>query len=130
MKKVKRVKVLLLALLLTGMCSVDCFAAEESLSLEIIKDAVIGGLAGGLVGAAVLAATRKPGQHLEYLAYGAAGGVVAGGAVGFFRAQQSLVEINGDKVTFDVPLIMPDVEEKGSRGTSVKVVAHLVSGSF
>ncbi len=130
MKKVKRVKVLLLAVLLAGTCSIDCFADDESLSLEIIKDAIIGGLAGGLVGAAVLAATRKPGQHLEYLAYGAAGGVVAGGAVGYFEAQQSLVEINGDEVTFDVPLIMPDVQEKGPRGTSVTVMAHLVSGTF
>lgn len=130
MKNVKRLKVILLALLLAASCSFDCFAAEESLSMEIIKDAMIGGLAGGLVGAAVLAATRKPGQHLEYLAYGAAGGAVAGGAVGYFKAQQSLVEINGDKVTFDVPLIMPDVQEKGSRGTSVTVMAHLVSGTF
>jgi len=77
-----------------------------------------------------MAFTRKPGQHLEYMAYGAAGGAVAGGAYGLFKSQTSLVAFEGDKVSIDVPLIMPDVQEKGVRGTNVTIMAELISGKF
>lgn len=130
MKFVKQAGVILVALVVTLSGSFPCFASEDSYSSTIFKDSVIGGVAGGLVGAAVLAFTRKPGQHLEYMAYGAAAGTVAGGAYGLFKAQTSLVAIDGDKVSVDVPLIMPDVQEKGSRGTNVIIMAELISGKF
>jgi uncharacterized membrane protein YebE (DUF533 family) len=130
MKMVKRAQVILLALMLAGNWNLNCFAAEDSAASEIFTDAMIGGLAGGLVGAAMLALTRKPGQHLEYMAYGAAGGAVAGGAYGLFKSQTSLVQIKGNEVSFDVPLIMPDVQEKGTRGTNVTIMAELISGKF
>ncbi|MDD2319345.1 MAG: hypothetical protein PHO83_04760 [Geobacteraceae bacterium] len=130
MKLVKQAQVILLVLFLTVGWNLDSFAAEESMAAEIFTDAMIGGLAGGLVGAAMLALTRKPGQHLEYMAYGAAGGAVAGSAYGLFKAQTSLVQIKDDKISFDVPLIMPDVQEKGTRGTNVTIMAELISGKF
>jgi len=130
MKLVKQAGMILVALVVTTGTTSPCFANEDSLSSTIFKDAVIGGVAGGLVGAAVLAFTRKPGQHLEYMAYGAAGGAVAGGAYGLFKSQTSLVAIEGDKVSIDVPLIMPDVQEKGARGTNVTIMAELISGKF
>lgn len=121
---------ILVALLVSVSWNLTSFASEESLYSKAFKDAMIGSLAGGLVGAAVLAITRKPGQHLEYMAYGAAGGTVAGGAYGLFKAQTSLVAIKGDKISIDVPLIMPDVQEKGTRGTNVTIMAELISGKF
>jgi len=130
MKLVKLARVILVALLVTISWNQTCVASEDSLSSLVFKDTMIGGLAGGLVGAAVLAITRKPGQHLEYMAYGAIGGAVAGGAYGLFKAQTSLVEIQGDKVSIDVPLIMPDIQEKGTRGTTVTIMAKLISGKF
>ncbi len=130
MKLVKLARVILFALLVTVSGSLTCFASEDSLSTAVFKDSMIGSLAGGLVGAAVLAITRKPGQHLEYIAYGAAGGAVAGGAYGLFKKQTSLVAINGDTVSIDVPLIMPDVQEKGTRGTTLTIMAELISGKF
>jgi peptidoglycan/LPS O-acetylase OafA/YrhL len=130
MKTVKRAQTILLVLLLASGWNLNCFAAEDSAAAEIITDAIIGGLAGGLVGAAMLALTRNPGQHLEYMAYGAAGGAVAGGAYGLFKSQTSLVQIKGDEVSFDVPLVMPDVQEKGTRGTTVTIMAELISGKF
>ena len=63
MKLVKQARVILVALLVTFSGNLTCFASDDSRSSEIFKDAMIGGLAGGLVGAAVLAFTRKPGQH-------------------------------------------------------------------
>ena len=130
MKLVKQAGVILVGLMVTVSVSLPCFASEDSFSSTIFKDAVIGGVAGGLVGAAVLAFTRKPGQHLEYMAYGAAGGTVAGAAYGLFKAQTSLLAIKGDTISVDVPLIMPDVQEKGSRGTNVTIMAELISGKF
>jgi hypothetical protein len=130
MKLVKQAGLFLVALAVTVSGSLPCFASEDSLSLIVFKDSVIGGVAGGLVGAAVVAFTRKPGQHLEYMAYGAAGGAVAGGAYGLFKAQTSLVAIEGDKVSIDVPLIMPDIQEKSSRRTNVTIMAELISGKF
>ncbi len=130
MKLVKQAGMVIVALLVTVSGNFPCFASEESLSSIVFKDAVIGGVAGGLVGAAVMAFTRKPGQHLEYMAYGTAGGAVAGGAYGLFKSQTSLVAIEGDKISIDVPLIMPDVQEKGARGTNVTIMAELISGKF
>jgi hypothetical protein len=130
MKLVKQARVILFVLLVTVSGNLTCFASEDSLSAVVFKDSMIGSLAGGLVGAAVLAITRKPGQHLEYIAYGAAGGAVAGGAYGLFKKQTSLVAIKGDEVSIDVPLIMPDVQEKGTRGTTLTIMAELISGKF
>jgi uncharacterized membrane protein YebE (DUF533 family) len=130
MKIVRQARVIIFALLLTGSWNLTCFASEDSPSSEIFKDSIIGGLAGGLVGAAMLVFTRKPGHHLEYMAYGAAGGAVAGGAYGLFKSQTSLVEIKDDTVSVDVPLIMPDVQDKGIRGTTVTIMAELLSGKF
>ncbi|RQW89272.1 MAG: hypothetical protein EHM79_03820 [Geobacter sp.] len=130
MKLVKQARVILVALVITISGNLSCFASDNSHSSEIFMDAMIGGLAGGLVGAAVLAFTRKPGQHLEYMAYGTAGGAVAGGAYGLFKSQTSLIAIKGDKISIDVPLIMPDVQEKGTRGTNVTIMAELISGRF
>jgi hypothetical protein len=106
------------------------FASEDSLSAKVFKDSMIGGLAGGLVGTAVLAPTKKPGQHLEYLAYGATGGAEANEAYGLFKAQTSLLAIQGDTINIDVPLIMPDIQETGTRGTTVIIMAELISGTF
>jgi hypothetical protein len=130
MNLVKRARVILFALLVTVSGNLTCFASEDTLSKVVFKDSMVGSLAGGLVGAAVLAITRKPGQHLEYIAYGAAGGAVAGGAYGLFKKQTSLVAIKGDTVRIDVPLIMPDVQEKGTRGTTLTIMAELISGKF
>ena len=130
MKLVNQARVILVVLVITISGNLACFASDESRSSEIFKDAMIGGLAGGLVGAAMLAFTRKPGQHLEYMAYGTAGGTVAGGAYGLFKEQTSLIAIKGDKISIDVPLIMPDDQEKGTRGTNVTIMAELISGKF
>lgn len=130
MQFAKRARVIALGLLLLGCCGTECFASEDSVFMEVFTDAMLGGLAGGLVGAAVLAFTKHPSRHLDYMAYGAAGGIVAGGAYGLVNARGSLMEIKEGKVNFDVPIIIPDVKESRSRGTSVVVAADLISGDF
>lgn len=65
---------------LTLLCiATPCFAEESGIK-TLFQDAFYGGLTGGLVGAALLAFTKKPGTHLDYIGYGAAGGVIVGAA--------------------------------------------------
>jgi hypothetical protein len=130
MKLVKQAGVILVALVVTFSWNLTGFASEDSLSAVVFKDSMSGGTAGGMVSAAVLALTKKPGQQLEHLAYGAAGGPAADGGYGLFKAQTSLFAITGDTVNIDVPLIMPDIQETGTRGTNVIIMAELLSGKF
>lgn len=130
MKFTKRASTIVLCLMLLGCWNAECYASEDSVFMEVFTDAMVGGLAGGLVGAAVLAFTRHPGRHLDYMAYGAAGGAVAGGVYGLVNSRGSLVEVKDGEVRFDVPVIMPDVKESRARGTSVVITADLISGDF
>jgi hypothetical protein len=129
MKLVKQAEVIFVALVVTFSWNLTSFASEDSLSAKVIKNSMIGGVAGGLVDATVVALTKKSGQRLEYLAYGTTGGA-ADEAYGLFKAQTSLLAIQGDTVNIDVPLIMPDIQETGTRGTNVIIMAELISGTF
>ncbi|MRR05480.1 MAG: hypothetical protein EG828_00820 [Deltaproteobacteria bacterium] len=130
MKLVKQAGILLVALAVTFGWNLSSFASEDSLSAPGFKDDMIGGLADGLIGTTVLALTGKSGQDMEYLAYGATGGAAAAGAHGLFRTQKSLFAIQGDTVNIDVPLIIPDIQENGTRGTTIIIMAELISGKF
>jgi len=130
MKLVKQAGIILVALVVTFSWNLTSFASETSLSAAVFKDSMIGGLVGELIGSSVLDLTGKPGQHLEYLAYGTTGGAAAAEAYGLFKAQTSLFAIQGDTVNIDVPLIIPDIQEKGTRGTTVIIIAELISGTF
>jgi len=130
MKLVKQAGIILVALAITFSGNLTGFASEDSLSAAVFKDSMIGGLAGGLLGTTVLALSGKPDQQPEHLAYGATGGAAAAGAYGLFKAQTSLFAIQGDTVNIDVPLIIPDIQEKGTRGTTVIIIAELFSGTF
>jgi hypothetical protein len=89
-------------------------AAENNFS-EVLTDGVYGGLAGALVGGAVLAFSDNPGDHLNYLGYGAAIGVFVGTAFGLVSASRSIAEIDDHKVVFHPP--MPEISiEPGAVG--------------
>ncbi len=107
--------------------SAPCHAAESALK-EILTDSLYGGLSGALVGGAVMAFARKPGDHLEYIGYGVAGGVLAGAVFGFGKA---LVEMDNGKVKFSMPTIKPDRLEPNSKGQSGYIfTTELVRGRF
>jgi hypothetical protein len=90
MKKVKFLISTIFSSLILFAIQVPCHAAETAFK-EIVQDSLYGGLAGTVVGAAVLAFTHKPGDHLEYMAYGAAAGVLGGAAYGYFSSRKSEV---------------------------------------
>ena len=107
-----------------------CLAAENAFK-SIYEDVLYGGLSGGLVGAAVLAFTKKPGTHLDYIGYGAAGGALVGAAYGVVATTRSLAEVENGAVKFSLPTIKPEFREANSKGqTSIIATAELIRGSF
>jgi len=107
--------------------SVPCRAAENVFK-EVLTDSLYGGLSGTLVGAAVMAFAKRTGDHLDYMAYGAATGVLVGAAYGIGRA---VVEMDKGKVTLSVPTVIPDIQDSNSKGkTPVVFMAELLHGKF
>jgi hypothetical protein len=106
--------------------------SAENAFHEIFKDAFYGGLAGFVTGAVIIALTKKPADHLEYLAYGVGAGAAAGGAFGFMktRSSGSLVEIENGRMKLGVPAIIPDFRDKTAKGKQVVVTAEIISGKF
>jgi hypothetical protein len=104
--------------------------AEENAFRTFFQDAFYGGLTGGLVGAAVMAFTKKPGTHLDYIGYGAAGGVLVGAAYGAVVTTRSLAELENGKVKFAVPTIVPGIRDAARGQTSYIATAELIRGRF
>jgi len=129
MKKMGKTAIaLLVAMLVMGWCA-PCFAESEI--KEVFQDGLYGGLTGVLVGAAMLAFTHKPGNHLDYMGYGGAAGVMLGVTYGVVKSTRALAEVENGKVRFALPTIMPDIKDPNSRGeTAVIVMAEVVRGRF
>jgi len=97
----------------------------------IFRDAFYGGLVGGLVGTALLVFTDKPGDHLDYIGYGAAGGVLAGTAYGVAKTTRALAELENGKVKLAVPTVVPDYVRTGADGErEVVLKAEVLRGRF
>ena len=127
----KKLKVLVCTTLSTAfffIMQVPCQAAETAFK-EILKDSVYGGLTGTALGAIALAFTRKAGDHLDYMAYGAAAGVLGGAAYGYF-ASRALIEVDKDKITFAIPTVMPDFKKDPSRKNNLVVTTEIIKGKF
>ena len=104
--------------------------ADENVFKSIFQDVFYGGLSGMLVGTAVLAFTKQPGQHLDYIGYGAAGGALVGATYGTVSATRSLAELRDGKVKFALPSLMPELREGPNGSSAVMVVAQLFRGKF
>lgn len=128
MQKIKRIFSVLLSLVFVSGWSLPCYAGDNDIK-DVFQSAVYGGLTGVVVGAAVLAFTDKPGDHLDYLGYGAAAGTLAGTAYGIFVKARSLAEVENGKVKFSVPTVMPSFRE-GNASSSMMITAELIRGKF
>ena len=105
--------------------------AEENAFKSVFQDIFYGALSGGLVGAAVLAFSKHPGRHLDYVGYGAAGGALIGAAYGAVMTTKSLAEMENGEVKFAMPTIIPEIREANSKGrTSIVATAELFRGRF
>ncbi len=130
MNILRRTSAVILAAIFIASWNAPCFAADSAFK-EIFEDGFYGGLTGTLVGAAILAFTHKPGNHLDYLAYGAATGVFAGVTYGVVKSGKALAEVDNGKVKFAMPTIMPDFPDDSVRGKNPLVITtELIRGKF
>jgi uncharacterized membrane protein YebE (DUF533 family) len=105
--------------------------ADDNLWRDTFQSALYGGAVGTLVGGALLAFTKKPGNHLEYLGYGAAAGVLAGTAYGVVKSTRALASIDNGKIRIAMPTIIPDLSEPpNSKTTVITWRADLLRGTF
>lgn len=127
MNSLKRIAAIAITLL---SIATPCLAADSAFKTSF-QDAFYGGLTGGLVGAAVLAFTDHPGRHLDYIGYGAAGGVLVGALYGAVTTTRSLAELDNGEVKFAMPTIIPEFREANSKGhKTIVATAELLRGRF
>lgn len=130
MKKMKNVLTLLLAVSILASMNLPCYASDNAFK-DTFESAFYGGLAGALVGGALLVFTKHPKDHLDYMGYGAAGGILVGATYGIVKTTRALAEYDNGKVKFALPTIMPELRENASTGqTSLAFNAQILRGKF
>lgn len=126
----KRSRVIVLTALLISSLSVPCSAADTAFK-DAFENAFYGGMLGALVGGALIVFTHKPSDHIDYLYYGAAGGVLVGAGYGVMKSSKSLVSIENGNVKVAMPTITPEFQTASAKNpASVMVKAELIRGSF
>ena len=127
---IKRMAKILLTATLISSLAVPCSAAESAFQ-EAFSNAFYGGLLGGLAGTALLVFAKKPADHVNYIYYGAAGGVLVGTAYGLAKSSKSLVSIENGNVKVAMPTIKPELQQTDAKGpVGLMVRADLLSASF
>jgi hypothetical protein len=108
----------------------SAFAADDTFK-EVFTDAFYGAAIGGLVGGALMVFTKKPLDHADRIAYGAASGVLIGTAYGLTKSARAFAEVKNGRVKVAFPTITPDLVESPSTGrTTIAWRADLIRGTF
>src|ERR1035437_3659465 len=116
----KQVRKLIAVMTLVSLLSTasSAFASEDTLR-EVFTDAFYGAAIGGLVGGAIMVFQRKPFDHANYIAYGAASGVLVGTAFGLAKSARALAEVENGRVKVAFPTIIPELEVSPASGQRV-----------
>ena len=124
----KLVAVMTLVALLSTASS--AFAGDEAIR-EVFTDAFYGAAIGGLVGGAIMVFQTKPFDHLNYIAYGAASGVLVGTAYGLAKSARAFAEVENGNIRVAFPTIIPELVVSPASGqTTVAWRADLIRGTF
>lgn len=108
----------------------SAFAADDTIR-EVFTDAFYGAAIGGLVGGAIMVFQTKPFDHLNYIAYGAASGVLVGTAYGLAKSARAFAEVENGRVKVAFPTIIPELVVSPASGqTTVAWKADLIRGTF
>ena len=108
----------------------SAFAADDTIR-EVFTDAFYGAAIGGLVGGALMVFTRKPLDNLNYIAYGAASGVLVGTAFGLAKSARAFAEVENGRVKVAFPTVIPELVVSPASGqTTVAWRADLIRGTF
>lgn len=129
MKQLRKIITVLTLVSLLSTAS-SAFAADDTIR-EVFTDAFYGAAIGGLVGGAIMVFEKKPFDHINYVAYGAATGVLIGTGYGLLKSARAFAEVENGKVKVAFPTITPElVVSPSSRQTAVAWKADLIRGSF
>lgn len=83
------------------------------------------------MGAACLAFTNTPSDHLNYIYVGAASGVILGVAYSLVQESKALVAVENGTFNLAMPTITPELQRDVDKGHSALMLkAELISGSF
>lgn len=105
--------------------------ADDNAFRDTFQSAFYGGAVGALVGAALLVFTKKPADHLDYMGFGAAAGVLAGAAYGVAKSSRSLASIENGNLRIAMPTIIPDLMESPvTKQTVISWRADILRGTF
>ena len=128
----KRFKKIIAVMTLVSLFSMTTSAfADDNAIRDTFQSAFYGGAVGALVGAALLVFTDKPADHLNYMGFGAAAGVLAGAAYGVAKSSRSLASIENGSVKIAMPTIIPDLTESPvTKQLTVSWRADILRGTF
>jgi len=105
--------------------------ADDNAFRDTFMSAFYGGAVGALVGGALMIFTKKPADHLDYMGFGAAAGVLAGTAYGVAKSTRALASIDNGNLRIAMPTIIPDlVESPVTRQMTVSWRADILRGTF
>jgi hypothetical protein len=108
----------------------SAFAADDTIR-EVFTDAFYGAAIGGLVGGAIMVFKDKPLDHLNFIAYGAASGVLVGTAYGLAKSARAFAEVENGRIKVAFPTITPElIVSPVTKKTTVAWKADLIRGSF
>ena len=128
----KKIKKLIAVMTLVSMLSTvsSAFAGDDTFR-EVFTDAFYGAGIGALIGGALIVFTKTPSDHFNYIAYGAASGVLGGTAYGLAKSARAFAEIENGRVKIALPTIIPELVVSPSAGrTAVAWKADLIRGTF
>lgn len=128
----KRLRTLIAVMTLVSLLSTvsSAFASDDTLR-EVFTDAFYGAAIGGLVGGAIMVFQRKPLDHADFIAYGAASGVLAGTAFGLAKSARAFAEVENGTVKMAFPTITPELVVLPASGQrTVAWKADLLRGTF
>ena len=124
-------RIIVLMTLVSILCAATSAFADDNAFRDTFLSAVYGGAVGALVGASLMVFTKKPLDHLDYMGFGAAAGVLAGTAYGVGKASRALASIENGNFKISMPTIIPDlVESPGTKQIIVSFRAEILRGTF
>jgi hypothetical protein len=129
MKSLKVGLNLSLVLALVVGSGLSCGAAENDVG-DIFARGASGGLAGNLVGGALLAITHNTSENHDYLGYADQAGVLAGMTFGLVKKARALAHIDKGHVSFALPTVIPELRTASGGGNTVAFRTELISGRF
>ena len=128
---IKFKKLIAVMSLVSLLSTVSSAFADDNSVREAFTDAFYGAGIGALIGGALMVFTKTPSDHYNYIAYGAATGVIAGTAYGLAKSARAFAEVENGRVKIALPTIIPELLVSPSSGRStIAWKADLIRGTF